>query len=531
MAGTERTPLVIHLTRAPPSSARNLKKYLVITAIVALHLVAGAGPAGIAAAQHLFIASAARDVRFSITIYDSKPVLGGALSFHAANGSSVFPMDDPMQSPITAEDIAGKALLWNNALFTRDSEKILQDKINFIESEPEKIGYYKNDVKIASATRPYRETPTAEWLQLLWVYGSSVWRGDKLAQDGTLHQAMLKAPLKADIERIFASLGVLKPLKQSAKTMLKERGISDRYATEILEPQVQRAFGQDLRKATGLTAMLAAAWEESANAYQGGDLVDRLQRIVGRIDVDVRTSTRVTAIRHTEIAAKRPAWLVRHESTAASEGGSDASSSLSLFDKVIIAALDPAIQLENSAAKTLDLTTSFAAADANTTEFAATMRDDPPSVPAHVTFFTSAAALPPWAADEEDQALFLDSWRTAGMRELALVRELATDPDAEPAYLYRVLSEWPVLEDLRRRTEITWSYETTIEKAYPMAPPLQRFAPFALPWAQGLWWTSIIQRAATSVDLNWLAGKIVAEDLIKEVTRGCVLLCSSSVGA
>lgn len=39
--GTERTPLVIHLTRAPPSSARNLKKYLVITAIVALHLVAG----------------------------------------------------------------------------------------------------------------------------------------------------------------------------------------------------------------------------------------------------------------------------------------------------------------------------------------------------------------------------------------------------------------------------------------------------------------------------------------------------------
>lgn len=287
------------------------------------------------------------------------------------------------------------------------------------------------------------------------------WRGDKLAQDGTLHQAMLKAPLKADIEGIFASLGVLKPLKQSAKTMLKERGISDRYATEILEPQVQRAFGQDLRKATGLTAMLAAAWEESANAYQGGDLVDRLQRIVGRIDVDVRTSTRVTAIRHTEIAAKRPAWLVRHESTAASEGGSDASSSLDLFDKVIIAALDPAIQLENSAAKALDLTTSFAAADANTTEFAATMRDDPPSVPAHVTFFTSAAALPPWAA-ADDQALFLNSWRTAGMRELALVRELAADPGTEPAYLYRVLSEWPVLEDLRRRAEITWSYETTV---------------------------------------------------------------------
>jgi hypothetical protein len=72
-------------------------------------------------------------VRFNITIFESKPVIGGALAFHSSKGDVVFPRDDRMQSPITAEDIAGKALMWNNALFTRDSEIILGDEVGFTE--------------------------------------------------------------------------------------------------------------------------------------------------------------------------------------------------------------------------------------------------------------------------------------------------------------------------------------------------------------------------------------------------------------
>lgn len=105
------------------------------------NILQGAGPAGISAAQHLRNSRAARtSVHFNITIYESKPVLGGALALHHANGSSVFPKDDPNQSPITAEDIAGTALMWNNALFTQDSEKALKDKIKFTELGPERIG-------------------------------------------------------------------------------------------------------------------------------------------------------------------------------------------------------------------------------------------------------------------------------------------------------------------------------------------------------------------------------------------------------
>jgi hypothetical protein len=81
-------------------------------------------------------------VRFNITIFESKPVIGGVLAFHDVEGSSspVFPKDDQAQSLITAEDIAGKALMWSNALFTRDSEKILGDKVEFIELGHEQVG-------------------------------------------------------------------------------------------------------------------------------------------------------------------------------------------------------------------------------------------------------------------------------------------------------------------------------------------------------------------------------------------------------
>ncbi|KAJ8129321.1 hypothetical protein O1611_g4313 [Lasiodiplodia mahajangana] len=183
-----------------------------------------------------------------------------------------------------------------------------------------------------------------------------------------------------------------------------------------------------------------------------------------------------------------------------------------------MAALDFSVQLENSEQQILSLMTSYDF-DSNATDAAS--QQEGPCAPVHVTFFTSDAKLSPWSRDNENQALFLDASEAAGMRELALVREIITydNLDANTEYLYRVLSQQPVLGELPSRATITWSYETRIENAYPLFSPLQRYPPFELPWANGLWWTSTIQRAATSVDLNWLAGKIAAQDLVREVTR------------
>ncbi|KAJ2990208.1 hypothetical protein NUW58_g3064 [Xylaria curta] len=353
---SERQPLlsisVVPVVRRPQGSARKPMTWSVVVGIAILHFIAifyavwvlayywrsshgplspaplptyniaivGAGPAGIAAAQHLYNSLFAREVNFNITIYESKPVVGGVLAIHHANGSSVFPKDDPMQSPITAEDITGKALLWDNTLFTRDSEKALRDKVDFFERGPEQIGYYRNGAKTVSATRPYSKTPLWTWLHLLWSYGNSVGLGNELAQDGTLREAMTKVPLVPDIEKIFQSLGVLNAAKQPARHMLGGRGISERYAAEIVEPQVQRAYHQSLSTVSGLTAMMAAAREESANSYEGGDVIDRLQKIVSETNVNVRTSTRVTGMKYMEMDEERPAWLIRYESAEGNGG-------------------------------------------------------------------------------------------------------------------------------------------------------------------------------------------------------------------
>ncbi|KAI2638115.1 hypothetical protein GGS21DRAFT_455979 [Xylaria nigripes] len=475
--------------------------------------IIGAGPAGIAAARHLRNSPAVRGVELKITLYESKPIIGGVLAFHDANGNFVLTKDDPMLGPITAEDIAGTALMWNNVLFTQDSEKTLKDKVDFIGLDPERIGYYDNKNRKALTVRPYKKMPMTTWLWLLWSYGGSVWRADQLARDGNLRNSIRKAPLVPVVEQIFQSLGVLERLKLPAKDVIKKHGISEKYAAEILEPQVQRAYGQGLDEVTGLAAMLAIAQEETANIYMGGDLIERLQRIVDEINLTVRTSTRVTGIKYVGTTEEQPSWLIRHEST---EDGNSVSST-ETFDRVIVAALDMGIQLEDSNSVALNMT-SFHENVLDESEVG--IIEATPTIPVHITFFISETKLSSW--DDENKVLFIDAKKVDGIREIALVREVLNlhDNTTGLEYLYRVFSDSPILEKFQDRTKISWSYETTIDKAYPVLFPFRKgFPPFELPWAKGFWWTSVMHYAGTTVDLSWLAGKVVAEALIKDVCR------------
>ncbi|GAW19359.1 hypothetical protein ANO14919_088450 [Xylariales sp. No.14919] len=457
--------------------------------------IIGAGPAGIAAAQHLHRSSAANDVIFNITIFESSPVVGGMLALHGADGEPVFPNDDPMQGHITAEDVAGNALMWQNSLFTRDSEAILGDKVGFTELGTEQVGHYNYEQSVASTVRPYGKSPMTTWVRLLWTYGASLYRAAKFNTEGDLRQGMLRAPVTTDPEKIFTSLGVLEHLQQWAGNLLTERGISDRYATEILEPQVQRSFGQRLGHVTGFAAMLAAAQEDSANAYTGGHMIERLERIVRKICVRVRTSTRVFGIKYD---GQGKQWNIEH--------ASEREASIDTFDKVILAGLGFSINLESSDSSVYNLS-SFYQPDVDGPE-------DGYFHAVYVTFFTVNTKLPTWGS--HGQVLFLNG--TGGELEIKLVRE--TTSYAATQYLYRVLSQAPVTGTLKRQYDVLWDYETWIPGWQPVRSPLFRMPTLEWPVARGLWFSSLIQYAWSTVDLNWLVGKACADALIKEVLEG-----------
>jgi len=286
-----------------------------------------------------------------------------------------------------------------------------------------------------------------------------------------IREAMLKAPVGPDAEALFEALGVLRHVQISSGTGLKSAGISDHYATDIFEPQVRRLFAQGAKQVSGLALLLAATQENEADRYMGGNLIDRLQRIVENMNVDVRTSTRVNAVKHVLVAEGKYSWLVQCEDAEKDSDG-EPLVHIEAFDKVIVAAHDRKMRFETSEGRMRSLITDYGMDeeyegiddlgvvddDDDVEAEARPWPRDFPFIPAHVAFFTSEKKL--WG---DNQVLLRDEEK--GKREFALVRELFIYQDdgyTKTEYLYRALSHTPILDELLGKYPITWSYQTRV---------------------------------------------------------------------
>ncbi|KAI0842115.1 hypothetical protein F5Y06DRAFT_292937 [Hypoxylon sp. FL0890] len=458
--------------------------------------IVGAGPAGISALQHLYLASRNRGIHVNITIFESAPFIGGQLALNDSTGSPVFPYGDPDQHPITAEDIAGTALVWSNPLFTKTSEAILGDQLQFSERPSQEVSYISGDRIVSQNTRPYSKTPFFKWMGLIFHYGSSVWQAGGLTKDGTeLRDRFVGAPLTTDIMQLMISLGIIDPVQQFAQNGLDSRGIGGAYETEILSPQVERVHSQGIPNISTLAMMLAAAQEDYANAYIGGELVDRLEQIVAATGASVRTATKVSGVKHEQINDHESAWLVEYSARGLPVLEAEP------FDRVILAA--PSFDL-------------YQVSSIDDVEAASVLTYHP----THVTFFTLPQRLNSDDFGDVDQILFhdgqgkYDAFR--GFRELAFVREVVRVVDGQPIveYLYRALSDEDIERELRDNLSVTWLYQARLENAHPDFFPSRWFPPFELS-DKGMWWTSAIHAIGSTVDMSWLAGRIVAEEVLK----------------
>ncbi|KAI0889932.1 uncharacterized protein GGS22DRAFT_149544 [Annulohypoxylon maeteangense] len=461
--------------------------------------IIGAGPAGISATQHLYLESRGRDFHLNITLFESAPVIGGQLALNASAGGLVFPYDDDEQSPIIAEDIAGTALVWGNPLFTKSSEGMLGDNVEFSECPSQQVGYYSDHI-VSETTRPYSKTPITNWLGLIFKYGSSVWHAGAMTKEGTgLRDHFVNPPLTTDPMQLMISLDILGSVQELARNGLDNRGISGAYVTEVLGPQVQRAHFQKILDTSTLTTMLAAAQEDYASFYVGGELVDRLEQVIGATSANVRAGATVAGIKHAYIDEENPAWLVSYGASGLSGLRAEA------FDKVIIAAPN------------FDL---YQASSIDDIEAASVLTYQP----VYITFFTTPSRFRSDLFNDLNQILFFEEQAEnsafRGVRELAFVREVSRTRDDGSwgvEYLYRTLSNGDITEQLQQLDhEITWRYQTKLENAYPDLHPFRRFPTFKLS-EKSLWWTSAIHTIASTVDMSWLAGQIVAGEVLKEL--------------
>ncbi|KAI0593883.1 hypothetical protein F4775DRAFT_468469 [Biscogniauxia sp. FL1348] len=415
----------------------------------------GAGPAGIAAAYQLRASTPARDFRLDITMFETAPRVGGQLVLTSSNleGGLVFPHDDPLQDPITAEDTTGSALLYTNPLFTKDSEKILWDRVMFTHLGSHQVKYYSGKRSVTETTRPYDKTPTWSWLGLIWRYGAAVWQAGGMVKDGNLRDKMAKAPLSPDIKSIMESLGMVELAQQWATEQLSRRGIGGSYRTEVLEPQIRRALGQKVQEVSSLAMLMAAAQEDIGSSFSGGDLAERLELVLNTLDVDLYTETKVTGLKYELIGENQPAWLVQQERTANTTGPLYAA-----FDKVILATYDEELVRQ---------------AMFGIREYDKDAEEMTESVsglfkPAYVTFFTSMKQSETWHGTE--QFLFLDTNDKesfySSVHEFALVRTVPGTRHSEAGprveYLYRLLSDSDVTEHLRQDPAITWMHQKRV---------------------------------------------------------------------
>ena len=82
-------------------------------------------------------------MHFDITVFEAAPSVGGKLAlFSPGSGGDarVFPWNDSRLDPLSAEDVAGPALMWSSPLFTRASEEVLGDAVDFFELPAQEVG-------------------------------------------------------------------------------------------------------------------------------------------------------------------------------------------------------------------------------------------------------------------------------------------------------------------------------------------------------------------------------------------------------
>ena len=324
------------------------------------------------------------------------------------------------------------------------------------------------------------------------------------------------------LSEILLELDLTKVTAATGEQFLKEKGVSDLFANEIIQASTRVNYAQNLPLIHGLETMVCMA-TDGAMSVEGGNW-QIFDRMASSASNDIYLNTNVTALQKLSNGGYGVHWKTTGDPA-------DAVTSTKNYDSVVLAAPH---QYSN-----IDLDSSISK-----------VPDRIPYVELHVTLFASPHLLSPVAfnlkPDEAVPQVVLttlqpdekpgpnpDFESKAGFFSISTLREAQntniTPPRTE--YIYKIFSPRPAklgfiaqilgldsrgAGDEISKEDVTWIHRK-IWNSYPYEYPRVSFEELKL--GQNLWYTSGIESFISTMETSSLMGMNIARLIVDEWSK------------
>lgn len=516
--GLHATSAHNHHTPLDPSDAS------ISTATPAARRVAiiGAGAGGASTAYHLSQYAKSSNISLDITIYERNPYIGGRSTTVHAYNNTTFAKNTPVE-------LGASIFVKINHILYNTSQVFNLTRIHLGEAggddeEPESgpvLGVFDGDVFVFT-----QDAGTSWWKELAklwWRYGLAPLKARNLMKEVTgSFQKMYQAPHFpfASLTDTLYNLGLTEVTNMTGAQYLKEKGVGELFAREIIQASTRVNYAQNLGLIHGVEAMVCLAAEGSM-AIRGGNY-RIFESMIDATAKSVHLSTDVTDI-------------TRHD---------DGTFTLTTKDSLDAASMGPT---KTEKFDTIIVAAPYHFASLNISPKPNHIPERIPYVNLHVTLFTSPHILSPGAFKLKDTEIVPSVVLTtllegedpgkkpigyagkAGFFSISTLRRVTNPLTGKKEYLYKIFSPHEIDESFLAKIlglpapksdkeclpakDVTWVYRK-LWQSYPYEFPRSSFEELRLD--ENLWYTSGIESFISTMETSSLMGANVARLIVDE---------------
>lgn len=485
--------------------------------------IIGAGAGGASTAYHLSQYAKSSNISLDITVYERNPYIGGRSTTVHAYNNTTFAKNTPVELGASIFVKINYILFNTSEIFNLSRIQLGEAGGDDEESESEGpvLGVFDGDTFVFT-----QEAGTSWWKELAklwWRYGLAPLKARNLMKEVTgSFQKMYEAPYFpfASLTDTLYNLGLLEVTNRTGAQFLKDRGVGELFAREIIQASTRVNYAQNLGSIHGVEAMVCLA-AEGAMAIRGGNW-RIFESMIDHSAKSVHLSTEVTDI-------------TRHD---------DGTFTLKTKDALDTTSTGPT---NTESFDTIILAAPYQFASLNISPKPNHIPERIPYVNLHVTLFTSPHILSPGAFKLKDTEIVPSVIITtllegedpgtkpigyagkAGFFSISTLRRVTNPSTGRKEYLYKIFSPQEIdgaflakilgVEHKEREGEdpsskvVSWIYRK-LWQSYPYEFPREKFEEVRLD--ENLWYTSGIESFISTMETSSLMGANVARLVVDE---------------